>query len=106
MNKYHGTLSYLGCVLDGILEFFDKGHSLAATGIKSRNFSLPKKWYLNKTVWIEISIITVFVFGGLYAWLEYEWLMWPVLASFCYCAIIGAIMIVYAFFINPIKNSR
>lgn len=103
MNKIDYTLKYLGCVLDSILEFFDPGHSLAAAGIKSRNFSLPKKWYLNKTVWIEISIAIVFVFGAILQIPGCEWAIWPIFAAFLYCFVIFIIMMVYVFLINPIK---
>lgn len=58
----------------------------------------------NKMFWVYVSFINVAIFGGLYAITDVEWLMYPVFASFGYCAIIGTIMIVYAWIVNPIKS--
>lgn len=102
VNKLNYTLSYWGMVLDGLLEFFDPGHSLAAAGLRM-TISVPKKWYLNKTFWLKASIAVAVVFGIIYQFPYMDWAIYPVFAAFAYCAVLGLIMIVYAWIINPIK---
>lgn len=58
----------------------------------------------NKMFWIYVSLATVFVFGIILQFENCEWAIYPIFAAFGYCAIIGLIMIVYAWIINPIKS--
>lgn len=102
VNKLNHTLSYWGMVLDGILEFFDPGHSLAAAGLKMK-ISFSPKWYLNKTFWLKAFIAIAIVFGIIYQFPNCDWAIYPVFVAFGYCAGIGIIMIVYAWIINPIR---
>lgn len=103
LNKYYGTLTYLGSVIDGVLEFFDPGHSLAAAGFGVRLNSKPAVWYKDKVFWLYESIFQVIFFGIIYQFPHMEWAQWPMLAGFIYPIIFGSVLIVYAFLINPIK---
>lgn len=104
-NKADGTLTYLGSVIDGILEFFDPGHSLAAAGYRAEVW-VPKYWFFSKVFWMKASMFVVFFFSGVHYFIDWNWLMWPVFAGFAYLFVLGMILIVYAFVINPIKNLK
>lgn len=104
INKYNNTLTSFGRLIDSILEFWDEGHTLNAAGIKTKQFSIPKKWYLSKAYWLQFSIAIVPFFMALYSIFKYEWLTWPIFAAFGYCLGIAIVMIVYAWIINPIKS--
>lgn len=101
-NKVYNTLTYCGNVLDGVLEFFDPGHSLSAFG--QRNTSVQKKHWFNKMFWLYFFGITFISFGVLQNW-------FPVLEMFMWLSLgypIGLllVMIFFAFVINPINNFK
>lgn len=56
----------------------------------------------SKLFWVFISVITAFVFGILFILFEKEWLLYPIYVSFGYCAVLGVIVIIYAWIINPL----
>lgn len=100
-NKVYGTLTYCGNVLDGLLEFFDPGHSLAAYG--QRVASAPKHWF-NKMFWLYVSGALIIFFGILQNWFpDLEIFMW-----ICWLYPVGLllVMIFYAFVINPINRFK
>jgi hypothetical protein len=101
MNKYSGTLLYWGSVVDGILDFFDPGHSLIAAGYRTATLK-----GFNKMLGLYISGGAVIVFGIIYQFPHMEWALYPMLFGYVYPLIIGVAMLVFAFIINPIRNRK
>lgn len=97
-NKAAGTLTYLGSVVDGFLEFLDPGHTLNAAGIRV-SVKAPR---FNKMLWLYITGALYIIFGVLTNW--YDWAVLPMFISLAYPFELGIVMIFYAFVINPINN--
>lgn len=102
LNKHNNTLSYCGFVVDGVLEFFDPGHSLRAAGFGTRMMVPVKVLFKNKLFWLDVSMICFVVFGVIQNW--FNWALTPMYISIIYPIILGIVMIIYAFIINPLKN--
>ncbi|MEK6879300.1 MAG: hypothetical protein AABY22_06815 [Nanoarchaeota archaeon] len=60
--------------------------------------------FCTKGGWLAISLFFVLIFGVLANWFEWAYLASAI--SFIYPAILGLTLIVFALFINPIKNRK
>lgn len=58
--------------------------------------------FCTKIGWLFISLIFTFIFGCLTNW--FDWAIYGVYISLVYPVLLGLIMIVYAWIINPLKR--
>jgi hypothetical protein len=104
LNKHNYTLAYWGMVIDGVLEFFDPGHSLAAAGVLRFKVVIDKEWYKTKVGWLYVSMAQVVLFGIIYQFPSMDWAFYPMVAGYIYPVALGVVLIAYAFIINPINH--
>lgn len=58
--------------------------------------------FCTKLGWLAICVVLVVIFGTLSNWID--WMKYLMFASLIYPVILGLIMILFAWVINPIKN--
>lgn len=60
--------------------------------------------FCTKIGWLIISLVGVVLFGALTN--VYDWAVYPMFVFLAYPVTLGAIMMIYAYVINPIRNYR
>ena len=58
--------------------------------------------FCTKLGWLAICLVLVVIFGTLSNWID--WMQYLMFASLVYPTVLGLIMILFAWVINPIKN--
>ena len=71
---------------------------------KSRLRQILVQIFCTKIGWLLISLLSAFIFGIIADRTDCEWCSYVMYASFVYPVILTLIMIVYAWFINPIRD--
>ena len=60
--------------------------------------------FATKAGWLGIFLVLAFIFGSLENW--YDWARIPFILCWVYPVVLGLIMMVYAFIINPINEYK